>query len=379
MIDRINTIREALEYLSLQRTDDMADSALAALAELEAAMREPYATIEHTVGGSIEHMPLKSAWQLPMGVKFDLYLAAPPAQQRNEWKEAVLDKLAEHCIDAPQDEPPASILSRIIAVAVQMATDPAINTPAQQAQPTEPICPTCKGSGEGGSYLVPGTMANFVDGPCRDCGGSGLDGQASAEAVPSSCTHALKLLPEYFADVKTGTKTFELRKDDRGFKVGDVLRLKEWSEPTGFTGKQELRVVTSVLRGPVYGLADGFVILSIASPQQAQAEAYTYASRQATMCAGCGKHKHTPLRIDAMGGYVCLFALESQRGLPMSTAPKDGTQILAKMADSDSRIVVCWAAPGGPRANLAPNTAGWHVAWDGYGPLDEPECWWPLP
>ena len=55
--------------------------------------------------------------------------------------------------------------------------------PEQQAQ-AEPICPTCKGSGEGGSYLVPVTMDNFVDGPCRECNGSGVIEQAQAEAVP---------------------------------------------------------------------------------------------------------------------------------------------------------------------------------------------------
>lgn len=41
---------------------------------------------------------------------------------------------------------------------------------------------------------------------------------------------------------------------------------------------------------------------------------YTYASSQATKCAGCGHHKHTPLRIDAMGGYVCLTCIGNKLG-----------------------------------------------------------------
>jgi len=41
---------------------------------------------------------------------------------------------------------------------------------------------------------------------------------------------------------------------------------------------------------------------------------YAYASKQATTCAGCGKHKHTPLRIDAMGGYVCLTCIDQKLG-----------------------------------------------------------------
>lgn len=43
-------------------------------------------------------------------------------------------------------------------------------------------------------------------------------------------------------------------------------------------------------------------------------EQYTYTSTQATTCAGCGKHKHTPLRIDAMGGYVCLTCIDKKLG-----------------------------------------------------------------
>jgi hypothetical protein len=47
------------------------------------------------------------------------------------------------------------------------------------------------------------------------------------------------------------------------------------------------------------------------SPAQ---EPYTYSSTQATVCAGCLKHKHTPLRIDAMGGYVCLTCIDQKLG-----------------------------------------------------------------
>lgn len=42
--------------------------------------------------------------------------------------------------------------------------------------------------------------------------------------------------------------------------------------------------------------------------------AYVYASTQATKCAECGEHKHTPLRIDAMGGYVCLTCIDHKLG-----------------------------------------------------------------
>lgn len=39
---------------------------------------------------------------------------------------------------------------------------------------------------------------------------------------------------------------------------------------------------------------------------------YVYASKQATSCAGCGDYKHTPLRVDWMGGYVCLTCIDKE-------------------------------------------------------------------
>ncbi|KXT63177.1 DUF3850 domain-containing protein [Lactococcus sp. DD01] len=39
-------------------------------------------------------------------------------------------------------------------------------------------------------------------------------------------THELKLDVKYFDEVKNGTKNFEIRKNDRDFKVGDILILK---------------------------------------------------------------------------------------------------------------------------------------------------------
>jgi len=40
--------------------------------------------------------------------------------------------------------------------------------------------------------------------------------------------HRLKTVDPYFTDVAVGRKTFEVRKNDRGFRVGDVLVLEEW-------------------------------------------------------------------------------------------------------------------------------------------------------
>jgi len=40
--------------------------------------------------------------------------------------------------------------------------------------------------------------------------------------------HKLKLHPNYFDAVANGIKTFEIRKDDRDYKVGDTLHLYEF-------------------------------------------------------------------------------------------------------------------------------------------------------
>lgn len=40
--------------------------------------------------------------------------------------------------------------------------------------------------------------------------------------------HELKTWPEFFDAVASGAKTFEVRRDDRGFQVGDRLVLLRW-------------------------------------------------------------------------------------------------------------------------------------------------------
>jgi hypothetical protein len=73
--------------------------------------------------------------------------------------------------------------------------------------------------------------------------------------------HALKTLPAYYADVYHGIKTFEVRKHDRPFEVGDDLFLQEWNDGA-YTGRRLVARVTYMLTDPAY-CKEGFCILGI--------------------------------------------------------------------------------------------------------------------
>ena len=78
-------------------------------------------------------------------------------------------------------------------------------------------------------------------------------------------THELKILPKYFQQVWDGKKTFELRKDDRDYNIGDQLRLLEYSHYLDeYSGRECNRSIPYILINcEEYGLKDGFVILGI--------------------------------------------------------------------------------------------------------------------
>lgn len=75
--------------------------------------------------------------------------------------------------------------------------------------------------------------------------------------------HKLKIMPQYFNDVKNGVKTFEIRKEDnRRFEVGDTALLQEYDAERGaYTGNTIAVFISYVLRDvPEYGLMQGFCI-----------------------------------------------------------------------------------------------------------------------
>lgn len=76
--------------------------------------------------------------------------------------------------------------------------------------------------------------------------------------------HDLMTESEFFRAVCGGLKTFEIRRDDRGFEVGDELVLREIRDDGFETGSFQTAFVTYLLRDrPEFGLMPGFVIMGI--------------------------------------------------------------------------------------------------------------------
>jgi hypothetical protein len=73
--------------------------------------------------------------------------------------------------------------------------------------------------------------------------------------------HDLKILPQYFDAVKEGSKTFEVRRDDRPFNVGDVLRLHEFNGQE-LTGREFDVKISYILRDAEY-CKEGYCTLGI--------------------------------------------------------------------------------------------------------------------
>lgn len=73
--------------------------------------------------------------------------------------------------------------------------------------------------------------------------------------------HDLKILPEYFEDVASGKKKFELRKNDRNYKVHDMFVLREWLPDKGYTGRDYINEIRYIMKdGQEYGLVEGYII-----------------------------------------------------------------------------------------------------------------------
>ena len=66
----------------------------------------------------------------------------------------------------------------------------------------------------------------------------------------SVTVHVLKTWPEPFHELWHGAKRFEIRKNDRGFKVNDVLVLRRWRPNTErYSGRTVIARVDYIVQG----------------------------------------------------------------------------------------------------------------------------------
>lgn len=85
--------------------------------------------------------------------------------------------------------------------------------------------------------------------------------------------HDVKSWPEFFAAIRGG-KPFDLRQNDRNYRVGDLITFNEYDDQRGRrTGEKEVRKITYVFEGtgpgampPCAGLARGYAILGLEKP-----------------------------------------------------------------------------------------------------------------
>jgi hypothetical protein len=93
---------------------------------------------------------------------------------------------------------------------------------------------------------------------------------AVADVPRAPMTHTLKTWAEFYGKVASGEKNFEVRFNDRDFRVGDTLVLEEYDPQwRTFTGQKVERVVTYVLHG--WGLKDDHVAMGLSERSTAVA------------------------------------------------------------------------------------------------------------
>ena len=83
----------------------------------------------------------------------------------------------------------------------------------------------------------------------------------SEAAAAEPKTHIIRLAAMYFDDVASGKKSFELRKNDRGYKEGDVLELMEFKD--GRNTGREIKADIIYMLEDYSGLEEGWCILGI--------------------------------------------------------------------------------------------------------------------
>jgi len=103
--------------------------------------------------------------------------------------------------------------------------------------------------------------------------------------------HKLKCWPDFYEAIEKGDKTFEARRNDRNFKVNDLLHLREWSPADSlhsalgtYSGRECWFWVTYVLHGSEAnqktGIAEGSCVMGIARAAVDEVKRFTAKKRK---------------------------------------------------------------------------------------------------
>ncbi len=91
-----------------------------------------------------------------------------------------------------------------------------------------------------------------------------IDEVTQGARVGGMATHELKTWPAAFKEMRARVKTYDIRKGDRDFQVGDVIRQREWlPDAERYTARETFFTVTHVTYGPSWGLPPELVVMGL--------------------------------------------------------------------------------------------------------------------
>lgn len=83
--------------------------------------------------------------------------------------------------------------------------------------------------------------------------------------VNSPATHVLKTWPKEYKDISDGYKRFDVRKNDRDFRVNDAVTFKEYDpNKKEYTGRHGASRIVYFQEGGQWGIMTGYCVIGIA-------------------------------------------------------------------------------------------------------------------